>query len=294
MSTKYFRALRFSKACALRFSKGILLALACTFAVAATAQPTWRFHLAFEDGTGAKDTLWFIYDTTVVQTQSHWPVDIADYELSRVDLDYGDGEFHVFTINDLIDSTNLMASPYTWFPIFETGSSINAINWTPPMTITWDTSLFHAPYLPYDQGEFGVATMDGLAFSAYMNNPDLEFGRYDMLLSDSITVDFLWEYLFSFAVGFGPDDGVGVGSAAPEEDGISLFPDPASSCLWIRSKEPLVQVQVYDAMGRMVLQETNHAADRPLNVALLPHGTYYLRMHTPQNQVYHGIFQKVD
>jgi hypothetical protein len=28
------------------------------------AQPQWRFHLAFEDATGAKDTLWFIYDTT--------------------------------------------------------------------------------------------------------------------------------------------------------------------------------------------------------------------------------------
>jgi hypothetical protein len=72
MPTKYLRALRFSKACALRFSKacalrfskGILLALACTLAVAATAQPTWRFHLAFEDGTGAKDTIWFVFDTT--------------------------------------------------------------------------------------------------------------------------------------------------------------------------------------------------------------------------------------
>jgi len=30
----------------------------------AQAQPQWRFHLAFEDAIGAKDTLWFLYDTT--------------------------------------------------------------------------------------------------------------------------------------------------------------------------------------------------------------------------------------
>jgi hypothetical protein len=286
MSTKYFRALR--------FSKGIVLALACSLAVAATAQPTWRFHLAFEDGTGARDTIWLVYDSAATSAYSHWPVPIDEYDSLQATLNYGDGGFHVYLQNDMQDTTNSLAFPYSAYPLFETGNHINAINWTPPMTITWDTSLFHAPYLPYDQGEFGVATMDGLAFSAYMNNPDLEFGRYDMLISDSITVDFLWEYLFSFAVGFGPDDGVGVTPAATADHRSLLYPVPATSCLWIRSKEPLVEVQVYDAMGRMVLQENNQAPDRPLNVALLPHGTYYLLMHAPQNQVYHGIFQKVD
>ncbi|MEI2419331.1 hypothetical protein V6O07_03590, partial [Arthrospira platensis SPKY2] len=29
-----------------------------------SAQPQWRFHLAFEDAIGAKDTIWFVYDTT--------------------------------------------------------------------------------------------------------------------------------------------------------------------------------------------------------------------------------------
>jgi hypothetical protein len=28
------------------------------------AQQPWRFHIAFEDGTGARDTLWMIFDNT--------------------------------------------------------------------------------------------------------------------------------------------------------------------------------------------------------------------------------------
>jgi hypothetical protein len=268
------------------------LALTCTLAVAATAQPTWRFHLAFEDGTGARDTIWMLYDTTA-QLFYNINQPLVDTALREGPIFINDSDFHVFLQNALFDTTQTNALPYTIYPVHE-GSIVNAINWTPPMTITWDTSLFHAPYLPYDQGVFGVATMDGLAFSAYMNNPDFEFGRYDMLLSDSITVDFLWEYLFSFAVGFGPYDGVGVTPAAPADHRSLLYPVPATSCLWIRSKEPMVEVKVYDAMGRIVLQEKNQVPDRPLNVALLPHGTYYLLMHTPQNQVNHGIFQKVD
>jgi hypothetical protein len=267
------------------------LALACSLAVAATAQPTWRFHLAFEDGTGARDTIWMIYDTAATVGSDFQPQ--VDYALGEGAAPIDHRTFNVFTWNWDGDTTKTHAYPYTEFPILD-GTIVDAINWTPPMTITWDTSMFHAPYLPYDQGEFGVATMDGLAFSAYMNNPDFEFGRYDMLLSDSITVDFLWEYLFSFAVGFGPYDGVGVTPAATADHRSLLYPVPATSHVWIRSKEPMVEVQVYDAMGRMVLQEKNQAPDRPLNVEPLPHGTYYLRMHTPQNQVYHGIFQKVD
>ena len=48
--------------------RNLLLALACSLAVAAAAQPTWRFHLAFEDGTGARDTIWFVFDTTATNS----------------------------------------------------------------------------------------------------------------------------------------------------------------------------------------------------------------------------------
>lgn len=185
------------------------IAVALLISVVGFAQPTWRFPLAFEDGTGARDTLWLVYDTAVVQTQSHWPVDFGEYQQSRINLDYSDGAFHVFTINDLIDSTNSMAFPYSWFPMFETGNTIDAINWTPPMSITWDTSLFHASYLPYAKGSFGVAMMNGIAFSQF-DQGGTGFGIFNMLVDDSVTIDFLSEFLFPFPVYFDAGNTIGM------------------------------------------------------------------------------------
>src|SRR5690606_31950891 len=152
----------------------LLLALASALAVATAAQPTWRFHLAFEDGTGARDTIWLVYDTAATIPYSHWPVQMDQYDSIQNNHDYYDGSFHVFLINSLHDTTNSLAFPYWAYPMFETGNHIDAINWTPPMTITWDTILFHAPYLPYEQGSFGVARMDGMVFFFINNHPELQ------------------------------------------------------------------------------------------------------------------------
>src|SRR5690606_7963439 len=139
--------------------RNLLLTLACAFVLSATAQPTWRFHLAFEDGAGARDTIWFVYDTTATTGNNQMPT--VDYALGEgaVQIDYS--EFNVFTWNWNSDTTKTNAWPYNWFPTFQCGT-IDAINWIPPMTIRWDTSLFHAPYLPYAQGSIGVARMDGM------------------------------------------------------------------------------------------------------------------------------------
>lgn len=267
----------------------LLVALFASLAVATYAQPQWRFHLAFEDGTGAKDTLWFIYDTSVQQTQSHWPVDMDEYHESRVGLNYDDGEFHVFTINDLIDSTNSMAFPYYWFPMLETGGTINAINWEPPMTIRWDTSLFHAPYLPYEQGNISVAIMDGPLF--FFINNHIELQAYDMLIDDSVFVWDQWDYLFSFGVSFGPGSGIGMNGLPVPSDRLSLYPNPAWDELYVRSDEERMDVTVLDAMGHVVLQRQAHAANEALDLGALTPGLYVIHVRTT-NHHFQGTFQK--
>jgi hypothetical protein len=266
------------------------LALACSLAVAATAQPTWRFHLAFEDGTGARDTIWMIYDTAATVGSDFQPQ--VDYALGEGAAPIDHRTFNVFTWNWDGDTTKTHAYPYTEFPILD-GTIVDAINWTPPMTITWDTSMFHAPYLPYDQGEFGVATMDGLAFSAYMNNPDFEFGRYDMLISDSLTVSVLTDYLFPFGIYFGPDDHVGLGSIARSPP-LAIYPNPARTTLYMRTNGRPDHGTILDLTGQVVRECHNLPDNGAVDIAGLSPGNYLLLMHTPQNQVYHGIFQKVD
>ena len=135
--------------------RNILLALACTLAFSAAAQPTWRFHLAFEDGTGARDTIWMVYDTTA-QLFYTGNEPLVDTALGEGPVNFNSGDFHVFLLNALFDTTQTNALPFSIFPIHE-GTLIDAINWIAPMTIRWDTSLFHAPYLPDDQGSLGIA-----------------------------------------------------------------------------------------------------------------------------------------
>jgi len=43
----------------LRIALTGLLIIGCLFSY---AQPQWKFHIAYEDATGAKDTMWFIWD----------------------------------------------------------------------------------------------------------------------------------------------------------------------------------------------------------------------------------------
>ena len=273
-------------------AKATLLLLALALTCTTTAQPTWRFHLAFEDGTGAKDTLWLLYDTTAHLFYSGGQP-IVDYDLGEGPTDMSDGLFHVFTLNALMDSTNTVATPYSWFPMFETGNTIDAINWTPPMTITWDTSLFHAPYLPYDQGHIGLAVMNGLAFSQF-NDGSLDFGMLSMLIRDSVQIDFLSEYLFTFAVYFDAVDDVAVAEHDPGRTPLRVWPNPAHTVVHIESPGSRVQeLFISDVAGRQLLELAYPGTTGPLDVSTLGPGTYFITLRTNQNQRYHATLQKI-
>ncbi len=265
----------------------LLVVLFASLAAATYAQPQWRFHLAFEDGTGAKDTLWFIYDTAATVGSTFMPeVDTALGE-GRVEMDMN--VFNVFLVNWDNDSTKTNAQPYSQFPVFQ-GGYADAINWEPPMTIRWDTSLFHAPYLPYEQGNIGVARMDGTLFFFINNHPLLQ--AYDMLIDDSVFVWEQWDYLFSFGVSFGPGSGIGMNGLPAPSDRLSLYPNPAWEELYVRSDEERMDVTVLDAMGRVVMRAPAHRSKDPLAIHALVPGLYMLHARTTENHHYHGVFQK--
>ncbi|MCO6483083.1 MAG: T9SS type A sorting domain-containing protein [Flavobacteriales bacterium] len=273
--------------------RNLLLALACSLAVAAAAQPTWRFHLAFEDGTGARDTLWFIYDTMVTVPYSYWPIPIDQYDSAQSNLNYGDGDFHVFLQNSMQDTSNSLAFPYTAFPMFETGDHIDAINWTPPMTITWDTSLFHAPFLPYDQGNIEIATMTGIAFSQFDQGGG-GFGIFNMLITDSVTIDQLSDFLFPFPVYFDSDNTIDIGEHRSAGSLLQLWPNPARSMVHVQvpGKEAW-DVVVSDLTGRRVLVAENMRDNEPWDVSSLHTGIYLISVRTHQSHIYNGTFQKI-
>lgn len=269
----------------------LLPLLALVFASTAGAQPTWRFHLAFEDGTGAKDTIWMVYDTSATLDISPWPNPSVDTLLGEGKSEIDTAEFNVWMYNAVNDSTKTRAYPYTVFPSLD-GTYIHAIHWTPPMTITWDTSLFHAPYLPYSQGSFEVAGMSSIAFSQFGQSG--EFGVFNMLIDDSVTVDFLWDFLFPFGVYFGPDDQIGIREQNTAPLSLKCWPNPAITTIHLIEADRLEHIRILDFSGRTVLQVPNTVKGQSIDIANLQPGMYIIRASSMQNQTFHGKFQKVD
>ena len=123
-----------------------------------------------------RDTVWLIWDTT-----ANWmlPVDTQLYE-NRCNINYS--QMNVFTFNWENDSCKATALPYSYFP--EHAIEIWAINVQYPLTISWDTSLFHAPFLPADSNSFiNVAYLSNSYFFFHGNDPLVE--GYNMLIDNS-------------------------------------------------------------------------------------------------------------
>jgi hypothetical protein len=270
----------------------LLASLACAGMLAAHAQPQWRFHLAFEDGTGARDTLWFVYDTSATMPTTPWPGPNIDYALGEGPVDVSDGAFHVYLMNAAGEFTKTVARPYSWYPYMETGL-IEGINWVPPMTIRWDTSLFHAPYLPYEQGSFGTARMDGNLFYGLNNDPMLQ--AYNMLIDDSVVVWELWDYLFPFGVLFEPGTPDPLVVNEPTACiGVRAWPNPAKTDLWLDGTSGLMDIVISDASGRIVRNMIGHESREPIDVTGLAPGSYMLKAVSGINNLqYHAKFQKI-
>lgn len=270
--------------------RNLLLALAFTLAVAAAAQPTWRFHLAFEDGAGARDTIWMVYDTAATTGSDYNPQ--VDYSLGEGATPIDHTSFNVWTWNWDGDSTKTHAFPYSQYPIFD-GTIIDAINWTPPMTIRWDTSLFHAPYLPDGQGGFGQAKLDGNYFFFHSN--DMTENGYNMLITDSAFVNEFFDFLFPIPVYFGPGDHLHVGTwNAPEQ--VEVFPNPAERTIHLPGLQGTGSITVQDQLGRICLTvgPSRITPDTPIDISTLNPGIYFVQINSPNTPTRHAKFQKVD
>src|SRR5437868_898060 len=91
------------------------------------AQPQWKFHVAFEDGIGARDTIWFIWDTTA---HDMLPTDTV---LGEGAVNFNHNVFNVWIYNYDNDSTKTFALSYGTFPSH--GTQIYAFNYQYPITI---------------------------------------------------------------------------------------------------------------------------------------------------------------
>ncbi len=234
--------------------KNILLIGLLLFAVAmkSFAQPQWKFYVAYEDATGAKDTMWFIWD----ESANFFGLDTA---LGEKPLSLNYDEFNVYAFSNggtTNDTLKTIANPYNE----EFEQTVFAINFSLPITINWDTSLLHASYLPpVPVGWVNEAQLENDYFWFVHNNPLLQ--EFDMTLTDSvvcpdpnITNPWFWVPGRHFPMDVYLEQNPYTFISRKDKNSFKVYPNPASDVLHIKSINSIDRIEIFDSSGNLVLQ----------------------------------------
>lgn len=253
--------------------------------VPAQCQPQWRFHLAFEDATGARDTIWHVWDASATIGSDFDPQ--VDYELGEGAVELSLDEFNVWVYNWDGDSTKTKAIPYeNWFPMFP-GPEICGFNYQYPITIRWDRSLFHADYLPVPD-TINTAWFSGQYFYWYGNTPFP--GVHSLLEEDSVVVLDLGEPLFPTALLLNHQVST---LDIPERESVTIKLSQMDGWLWVSGESALIQeLLVSDLSGRTMHRSAPAAPTWRVDLHSWPTGLFIMRARTNDNTWHHAKFTK--
>lgn len=242
-----------------------------------SSQQQWRFHIAFEDSTGAKDTIWCIWDTTAtfgVDTQFNEQAQPINYSV-----------FNVFTGNVNADTTKTQALPH---PHASNDVFVYAINYQYPIEVSWDSSLFHVPGLPMPVGYVNYARIDNDYFF-FQNNLPLEH-NYDMLQNNHVSAPaFTWFSQSQFPMRFyiHRDPSLSVSEYSLNE-AIKVFPNPVSSLLHINTDNSIRELSIINYQGAYVLTMKPAMNNLEIGVTHLPDGIYIIQFINNLNTFNYG------
>lgn len=225
-------------------------------------EPDWKFYLAFEDATGAKDTVWIAMDEEGTFEQ--------DVQFGEVPQNMNEDEFHVYFSLDT-GKSDIFVLPLV-LPGLE--ALVNAENHTYPITLSWDTTLFNAPIL--------MNSPEGPVINPLLDNAYF-FPGYNMLFEESVEMPTFWwgsQEHFPLWVTF--FRGFGDPLSLTDNEGKSKFnvsPNPVQNVLTLQNAESVKSIRIFDMNGRVVSESdyTNLQVD----VSALHEGIYLLEIGTP-------------
>ncbi len=264
------------------------------------AQQQWKFHIAFEDATMARDTIWFVWDTTAT-------FEGADTLLNEVSAVFDYEKFNVWTYNyglSYFDSIKTVAHPYT-VPF---GHSIDAMNFELPIKISWDSSLFHAAWLPSTPVGWVNSAGIGNDYFFMINNVEVG-GFFDMTIDNSIVAPEPdnpdpWFWLparhFPMVIGMSQDPSTTIDAQNTISNAffrLDAYPNPFNNSvkLKIESQHPneSLTISVIDLFGRVLhqaeLSGVNGNYDGPVlheleyKVSIAPPGFYIAVLQSKQS-----------
>ncbi|MCB0661537.1 MAG: T9SS type A sorting domain-containing protein [Saprospiraceae bacterium] len=76
------------------------------------------------------------------------------------------------------------------------------------------------------------------------------------------------------------------------EKGISIFPNPTAGLVQIQSGEMITSVEIYDVLGRLLVQKVGHSNTLEMNISSLVGGRYFFRVHTEASEKTFSIIKE--
>ncbi len=233
--------------------------------------PQFKFHLAFEDATGAKDTLWFIFDS--LGTPNYDPIFGEEPVLLSAN------QFEVYieswggTVKTIAGSSN---NSYV-------STQIKAQNYIYPLTMSWDSSLFFNNNLPFT---INTASLDNDWF--FFQSDGSLHHQYNMLTADSDYVNlptFTWgsQSQFPFVFSFGYDPFLSTNEKLNEWNHLNIYPNPVGDYFYVDVADEKIKdfaVKVLDAVGNVLIYKKQYGQSLKLDVSLLSKGIYIVEVFT--------------
>ena len=179
-----------------------------------------------------------------------------------MDLD----SFNVWILNPAYDSTKTIALPYPYFPYITI--EIQAFNYTYPLTLRWDTALFHAPGLP-PPGYFPGAQMQ---CNYFFGVPEIHV--FDMMSNDTTTAAI---DLFPLTVNIGTAIDLGLVEQA-NGSSYTVIPNPALDRLSIIVPQARGDILVRDLTGHICLSTPVYGSRMEVDISRLRPGFYLLQL----------------
>ena len=248
----------------------------------ATAQDEteWRFHVAFEDAAGAKDTIWLVWNDA-----ASLGIDTA-FDEGPVEMH--PDSFNVFLLNQQLDSTKTLALEFGWMGI---DANVFAINYELPMQISWDSTMFDAPVLQ----DIGCQVTWARLYNVYFffeNNMD-DGTMFNMLAASQAELPpSAWDdsELFPMYVGLqrsSVDTSTSSLNGLKQKNTISIYPNPARNAATVECNAMLKRIDVFNSEGGMV-QSRNYrgfTGKSELDISNLSPGLYLLNCHLHEGGV---------
>ncbi|MCY7408633.1 MAG: T9SS type A sorting domain-containing protein [Chitinophagales bacterium] len=226
----------------------------------AQVQPAWVFPLWFEDGSGAKDTVYFCYDPTANDQYPNTDTLLGEKLIQKDSTKFWVG---VWAFNGKDSTIQSSVSKVPFAQLF-----IN--NGYYPLKIFWDDTLFYSSALPFpDLTPLPRARISIICSDAFGNCPaDIElsmsaipstfpFPLVDSAIFNGFENYYVGNTLGEFSLELRPFD-------SPLEDAIiniqsksiSIYPNPSSDEFIIQLKQQ-ADLRITDVTGRTVKEIFN-------------------------------------